>query len=117
MEHSGEDTICAIATPLGEGGVGIVRVSGERAIAISTKVVQPRNHATLEQLTSHRLYLSDVHSENTLKGSDSFPLDEALVVVMKKPRSYTGEDVVEIQTHGGPLILQSTCEALIQQGA
>ena len=117
MEHSGEDTICAIATPLGEGGVGIVRVSGDRAIAIATKVVQPRNHAPLAQLTSHRLYLSDVLGENHTDASESCPLDEALVVVMKKPRSYTGEDVVEIQTHGGPLILQSTCEALIRQGA
>ncbi len=117
MEHSGEDTICAIATPLGEGGVGIVRISGDQAIAISTKIVQPRNHSPLAELSSHCLYLSDVLSENHPGASGSWPLDEALVVVMKKPRSYTGEDVVEIQTHGGPLILQSTCEALIRQGA
>jgi len=117
METSGEDTICAIATPLGEGGVGIVRVSGDQAIAITSKIVRPRNRAPLEKLTSHRLYLSDVLADTTLKASDAFPLDEALVVVMKHPRSYTGEDVVEIQTHGGPLILQSTCEALIRQGA
>lgn len=120
MENSGEDTICAIATPMGEGGVGIVRISGDRAIAIAGKVVQPRNTSSLKQLASHRLYLSDVLSSNqsnTNKDSDSFPLDEALVVVMKRPRSYTGEDVVEIQTHGGPLILQSTCEALVHHGA
>ena len=84
MEHSGEDTICAIATPLGEGGVGIVRVSGDRAIAIATKVVQPRNHSPLAQLTSHRLYLSDVLGEILTDFSESCPLDEALVVVMKK---------------------------------
>jgi len=119
MESSGEDTICAIATPMGEGGVGIVRVSGHHAIAIASKIVQPRNKSSLKQLASHRLYLSDVLSSDHTKTqySDSFPLDEALVVVMKHPHSYTGEDVVEIQTHGGPLILQSTCEALIRHGA
>jgi tRNA modification GTPase len=117
MDHSGEDTICAIATPPGEGGVGIVRVSGEHALDIATKIVQPKNCLPLDQLTSHRLYLSDVLANASLTPSQSFSLDEALVVVMRRPRSYTGEDVVEIQTHGGPLILQSTCEALIQQGA
>lgn len=119
MESSGEDTICAIATPMGEGGVGIVRVSGDRAMAIANNVVHPRNTSSLEQLTSHRLYLSDVLSDHLskTKDSDSLPLDEALVVVMKRPHSYTGEDVVEIQTHGGQLILQSTCEALIRHGA
>ncbi len=117
MDHSGEDTICAIATPLGEGGIGIVRISGDRAISMAAKVVRPRNHSPLEQLASHRLYLSDVLGDDTISVADSVPLDEAFVVVMKRPRSYTGEDVVEIQTHGGPLILQSTCEALIRQGA
>jgi tRNA modification GTPase len=119
METSGEDTICAIATPMGEGGVGIVRVSGDQAIALTAKVVRPRKHSSLEHLASHRLYLCDVlaKNESEVDPSDSALLDEALVVVMKRPRSYTGEDVVEIQTHGGPLILQSTCETLIQQGA
>lgn len=117
MESSGEDTICAIATPLGEGGVGIIRISGDQAIPIASKIVQPKNHSPLDQLTSHRLYLSDVFPENHWKDSDIMPIDEALVVVMPRPGSYTGEDVVEIQTHGGPLVLQSTCEALIQEGA
>ena len=114
-----EETICAIATPVGEGGVGIVRISGDRAISIASQVVRPRNHVPLEQLSSHRLYLSDVLAENPLKPEDSasYPLDEALVVVMKRPRSYTGEDIVELQTHGGSLILQLTCDALIRQGA
>ena len=118
MDRSGEDTICAIATPLGEGGVGIIRVSGEQSIAIAGKVVQPRKHPSLDHLTSHHLYLSDILVEEYLtETSEPFPADEALVVVMKKPRSFTGEDVVEIHTHGGPLILQTTCEALLRQGA
>jgi len=119
MESSGEDTICAIATPMGEGGVGIVRVSGDQAIAIASNIVQPRNKTSLLRLPSHRVYLSDILFDRPpkTKKSDTFFLDEALVIVMKGPRSYTGEDVVEIQTHGGPLILQSTCEALVRHGA
>ena len=108
---TGEDTICAIATPLGEGGVGIVRLSGDQAIRIAAKFVHPKNHTPLEKLSSHRAYLSDVFFK------ENFPLDEALVVIMRRPYSYTGEDVVEIQTHGGPFIMQITCDALIQQGA
>ena len=158
MEHSVHDTICAIATPVGEGGIGIVRISGAHAVDIAAHVVCPRNKQPLQQLESHRLYLSDVlYPESPLKpplplgegrgegpgqgeGPASLPpqnplsprererergqaedhaqaIDEALVVIMRKPRSYTGEDVVEIQTHGGAWILQATCHGLIQHGA
>ena len=110
-EATGEDTICAIATPPGEGGVGIVRISGDQAIRIAAKYVHPKNHIPLEKLSNYRLYLSDVFSK------ENFPLDEALVVIMRGPHSYTGEDVVEIQTHGGPFIMQKICDALIQQEA
>ena len=125
MENSVDDTICAIATPVGEGGIGIVRISGVHAVAIAAHVVRPRNQQPLQQLESHRLYLSDVlHPESALKpplplgeGRGEGPIDEALVVIMRKPRSYTGEDVVEIQTHGGAWILQATCHGLIRHGA
>ena len=149
MENSVDDTICAIATPVGEGGIGIVRISGAHAVDIAAHVVRPRNQQPLQQLESHHLYLSDVlHPESPLlpgegkgegpdqgegsaslspwwerarvrgKGESQSPaIDEALVVVMRKPRSYTGEDVVEIQTHGGAWILQATCHGLIRHGA
>ena len=122
MNGSVEDTICAIATPMGEGGIGIIRISGDQAVTVASKVVSPRNHKTLESLQSHRMYVSDVLSYKNGQGIDTtnlqpIPIDEALVVVMKKPRSYTGEDVVEIHTHGGPCVLQATCQALIQHGA
>ncbi len=131
-----DDTICAIATPVGEGGIGIVRVSGAHAVEVAAHVVRPRNRQPLHQLESHRLYLSDVlYPESPLSPESPLPLgegkgegpdqaegqasaiDEALVVVMRKPRSYTGEDVVEIQTHGGAWILQATCHGLIRHGA
>ena len=138
MENSVDDTICAIATPVGEGGIGIIRVSGAQAVEVAAHVVRPRNRQPLHQLESHRLYLSDVlYPESPLRQGGSLPrtrsggkaegpsqgegqasaIDEALVVVMRKPRSYTGEDVVEIQTHGGAWILQATCHGLIRHGA
>ncbi len=122
MGNSIDDTICAIATPVGEGGIGIVRISGAHAVDIAAHVVRPRNQQPLQQLESHRLYLSDVlYPESPLppgEGQGEGPaIDEALVVIMRKPRSYTGEDVVEIQTHGGARILQATCHGLIQRGA
>ena len=143
MGNSVDDTICAIATPVGEGGIGIVRISGAHAVDIAAHVVRPRNQQPLQQLESHRLYLSDVlHPASPLlpgegqgegsaslspwwerarvrgKGESQSPaIDEALVVVMRKPQSYTGEDVVEIQTHGGAWILQATCHGLIRHGA
>ena len=121
MGNSVDDTICAIATPVGEGGIGIVRISGAHAVDIAAHVVRPRNQQPLQQLESHRLYLSDVLSpESPLppgEGQGEGPaIDEALVVVMRKPHSYTGEDVVEIQTHGGAWILQATCHGLIRHG-
>ena len=148
MENSIDDTICAIATPVGEGGIGIVRVSGAHAVDVAAHVVRPRDGQPLQQLESHRLYLSDVLYPETPNSSSLSPgreracpepvegarvrekgegpgqgekrgpaIDEALVVIMRKPRSYTGEDVVEIQTHGGTWILQATCHSLIRHGA
>ena len=130
MENSVDDTICAIATPVGEGGIGIVRISGARAVEIAAHVVRPRNPQPLQQLESHCLYLSDVlyptsplppgegQGEGPSQGEgQTSAIDEALVVIMRKPRSYTGEDVVEIQTHGGAWILQATCHGLIRHGA
>ena len=122
MKNFLDDTICAVATPLGEGGIGIIRVSGEQALAIVSQVVKLRSGRPLESARSHSLYVSDIlpvvnTQENRGTSRESCPIDEALVVVMKAPRSYTGEDVVEIHAHGGPLVLHTTCGALIRHGA
>ncbi|MBM4121385.1 MAG: tRNA uridine-5-carboxymethylaminomethyl(34) synthesis GTPase MnmE [Nitrospira sp.] len=122
MGGSLQDTICAIATPLGEGGIGILRVSGEKAIEVAAGLLRLRSGKSLASVRNHTLYRADILEQATLPSSDvqrqpSRALDEVLVVVMRTPRSYTGEHVVEIHCHGGPLVLQAICESLVQQGA
>src|SRR5688572_3296301 len=116
-----EDTICAIATPFGEGGIGIIRLSGEKAIEIASGVVQLTSGRSLSEVASHTLCHADIVStpaESLLRrGPVSTSIDEALTVVMRAPHSYTAEDVVEIHCHGGPFVLQYLCEALVANGA
>jgi tRNA modification GTPase len=116
-----EDTICAIATPSGEGGIGIIRVSGEKAVEIASEVVRLTSGRSLSEVSSHTLCHADIVgalSQSLLQsGQASTPLDEALAVVMRAPHSYTAEDIVEIHCHGGPFVLQCLCEALVAKGA
>ena len=122
-----EDTICAIATPAGEGGIGIVRISGAHAVDIASHVVRLRSKDSLHTLASHQLHLADIlfppapsigrSSDSTACRSTERFVDEGLVVYMKAPRSFTAEDVVEVHCHGSGLILQRVCEACIAAGA
>ena len=126
--HGGlEDTICAIATPAGEGGIGIVRLSGPQALVVASQVVHLRSGRPLSSISSHTLHLADLVIPASDKRKEvrliqtrpagSALLDEALVVYMKAPRSYTAEDVVEIQSHGGALVLEMVCTVCIESGA
>ncbi|TKB86886.1 MAG: hypothetical protein E8D43_09185 [Nitrospira sp.] len=124
MHGALDDTICAIATPPGEGGIGVVRISGLQAVDVASQVVRLRSGKSLHDLQTHVMALADVGSPGALqtvpRGTESRPhavLDEALVVVMKGPHSYTGEDVVEVQCHGGPVVLDQLCLGLISAGA
>ncbi|MDT3776233.1 tRNA uridine-5-carboxymethylaminomethyl(34) synthesis GTPase MnmE [Nitrospira sp. MA-1] len=117
-----DDTICAVATPMGEGGVGIVRVSGVRALPVASSILQLRSGKSLEQIKPYQLYLGQFIWNPIQSWGDegrAIPsvLDEVLVVTMRAPRSYTGEDVVEVHAHGGPVIVNAICEALTQTGA
>lgn len=103
------ETIAAIATPLGVGGVGIVRVSGEDAIPVADKLF--RGSVSLCDVPTHTLHLGDIVSK------DGLVLDRALVSVMRAPRSFTGENVAEINCHGGPLVLRKVLGALLESGA
>ncbi|OPL12797.1 MAG: hypothetical protein AVO39_03800 [delta proteobacterium MLS_D] len=105
-----EDTIVAIATPVGTGGIGVLRVSGDRSEDICRRLFKPRN--TITHLETHRLYHGDI-----VDGETGRVLDEVLVTLMRGPRSYTGEDVLEISCHGNPLILQSVLDTVLRAGA
>ena len=104
-----EDTISAICTPLGEGAVGIIRISGEKSLAVAQKLFKSKK--TLSQ--NEPRHLTYGHCENA-KGE---MLDEVLAVYMPKPHSYTGEDVVEIQCHGGVEALKAILSATYEAGA
>lgn len=122
-----EDTICAIATPVGEGGIGIVRLSGSQALQVAGGLVRLRSGKPLNSVETHTLHLADIvtpaslnqpaQSTRRFHGSGIDLLDEALVVYMKAPRSFTGEDVVEIQSHGSGLVLSLVCRACVAAGA
>jgi len=106
------DTICAIATPPGEGGIGIIRLSGDRALEIASNVFLGAKGRILSEFPSHTLHVGEFRNPDTGER-----LDEVLVAVMKAPRTYTREDVVEFHCHGSPLVLQLGLEALIRSGA
>jgi len=112
MIHKGsnEDTIAAIATPMGQAGIGIIRISGPRSLEIARKVFCPRKD--IQNLESHRLYLG--HVKNPASGRS---LDEALVCFMRAPYTYTREDVVEINCHSSYLLLARILEIILCQGA
>ena len=105
-----EDTIAAIATPPGEGSVAIIRISGVDAENIASRIfcAQSKN----SKLESHRLYHGKIHDPKTARD-----LDDVLLAIMRKPRSYTGEDVVEIQCHGGAFVVQRLLQLVLTEGA
>ena len=123
MENS---TIAAIATPGGRGGIGIIKISGSRALAIAAALFRPAasQSATIsdspgpvisdsaDRFQSHRL-----HYGHIIDPGDQRVLDEVLLAVMKGPRSYTREDVVEINAHGGQIAVNAIFETVLRQGA
>jgi tRNA modification GTPase len=111
------DTIAAIATPYGSGGIGVVRISGPRAFEIVTLLFSRTQvpKKILPVLVSHRV--SHGFILDTSDPDKPQVIDEVLVVPMQAPRSYTAEDVVEIQAHSGTIVLRSILELVISQGA
>lgn len=106
-----EDTIAAIATPVGEGGISVIRVSGKDALEITDRLFEGKKR--IKEMSSHSAAFGNIinagHTRNVL--------DEVVVVVFRSPNSYTGEDIVEISCHGGMLITQSILNVLIDAGA
>lgn len=106
-----EDTIAAISTPVGVGGIGIIRVSGNDAISIVDKVFRGASKKSLKDVASHTINYGHIINES------GNVLDEVLVMLMKGPRTFTREDVVEINCHGGPVPLNAVLMEIIKAGA
>lgn len=105
------DTIAAIATPPGSSGIGIIRISGPESLRIAETIFRSPTFS-LQTVRSHHLYHGLI-----VDPRDGCTLDEVLLSYMRRPSSYTGEDVVEINMHGGILVLQKTLEIICALGA
>ncbi len=105
-----EKTIAAIATGNAAGGIGVIRISGEKAIQIADKVFKAQDGSSLLSLKGYRAKFGNV----VCKGEQ---LDNAVALVFRAPKSYTGEDVVELSVHGGIFIVERTLEAVLAAGA
>lgn len=105
------ETIAAIATAMTNSGIGIIRVSGDESISVVNKIFSNKNNKkTLINALSHTVHYGFIYDGNEL-------IDEVLVIVMKSPNSYTTEDTVEIDCHGGILVMNRILETIIKNGA
>lgn len=110
-----DDTISAIATPLGDGGIGVIRISGPEANLVASRIFRRgrrRRLSEIGKLQSHHLYFGYIVDPDTGQ-----TIDEVMLARMAAPRSYTREDVVEISCHGGPLPVRETLRLTLRQGA
>ena len=106
MDWSAKHTIAGIATPLGKGGVAIVRVSGSLAKSVADRLFQCRG--SKKTFVSHQLYAGSMVHPQTLE-----VIDQGMLVYMQAPRTYTGEDVVEFHVHGGNVSPKATLQAIL----
>ncbi|MDN5312692.1 MAG: tRNA modification GTPase [Thermoanaerobacteraceae bacterium] len=105
-----EDTIAAISTPLGEGGIGIVRISGEKSFDIARRIFSPKSE--IKNIKSRYLYLGQI-----IDPEEGYAIDEVLTAFFKAPNTYTREDMVEINCHGGMTAQRKILELTIRYGA
>lgn len=104
MLYNIDDTIVALSTPRGQGGIGVVRLSGPQAIAVISRLFMSAGTVNLNEAASHTLH-------HGWFGEGKNTVDEVIVAVMRCPRTYTGQDVVEISCHGGPVV----CDAIVER--
>lgn len=115
------DTIAAIATALSDSGIGIIRISGEEALSVGDSVFRTKvGRKKLQNVDSHTIHYGYIIKEDIDCAScdwKNFIVDEVMVAVMKAPNSYTTEDTVEINCHGGVLVMQQILEVVLKAGA
>jgi tRNA modification GTPase len=103
-------TIAAISTAMADGGIGIIRISGSDAISIADKIFKPAKKKNMNEVDSHTAHYGFIYDENQ-------KVDECICLVMKAPNTYTKEDVVEINCHGGVTVMRKVLETVIKHGA
>lgn len=104
------DTIAAVSTPIASGGIGVIRISGDNAIDIADKIFRATSGKSLTSLKGYTAAHGRVH----MKGED---IDECVALVFREPRSYTGENTVEISCHGGIYVTNQVLRAVLSAGA
>lgn len=110
MERDFLSTVAAVSTPRGKGGVALIRISGEEAVAVAGRCFSPKGGKAVANLPARTAFFGDILSEGA-------PIDDGLLTVFRAPASYTGEDMVEISCHGGVLVTQRVLEAVFAAGA
>lgn len=106
----GTDTIAAIATAMTSSGIGIVRISGDEAVSITDRIFEMKNQKKLEDMSTHTIHYGHIHDCDEV-------IDEVMVLLMRGPKSYTREDTVEIDCHGGVYVMKRILETVIKYGA
>lgn len=107
-----DDTIAAIATPIGEGGIGVVRISGKDAVAVAGEMFRPTACMPIAALPTHTAHYGYAQDPVTQE-----QIDDGVLTVFRGPRSYTGEDCVEISCHGGLVPMRRVLESALRAGA
>lgn len=106
------DTICAIATALGEGGIAIIRISGDKALDIASKIFKPKSNDDIKNMKSYTMKYGHIYDVETNE-----LIDEVIISFMKGPKSFTAEDTIEINCHGGVVSTNKVLETVIKAGA
>src|SRR3989338_4439170 len=109
-QYHPDDTIAAIATPVGEGGLSIIRISGKDSWEVANKVFRSAKQKDARKLKTHTIHYGSIVDENEQV------LDRVLISLFKGPHSYTGEDVIEVSSHGGIANSQRILKAIMKQG-
>ena len=104
------DTIAAIATAMSSSGIGIIRISGDAAVQIVDRIFFMKNKKNLSDMPTHTIHYGHIKDEDEV-------IDEVMVVLMRAPKSYTKEDTVEIDCHGGVYVMKRVLETVIKYGA
>lgn len=110
MERDFLSTVAAVSTPRGKGGVALIRISGEEAVAVASRCFSPKCRTAVTELPARTAVFGDILC-------DGKPIDDGMLTIFRAPASYTGEDIAEITCHGGVLMTQRVLEAVFAAGA